>query len=192
MRKVWAIVLTGVLILGLASCGNTEPKPQVQESEPVQQAEDEDAAQAEEPQTQIYTNDYGFTFSYNPAIFTIEESGTGAVFRMIGREDTNQIPVYLSVSVTSEYARDDLAEGLQLQSGSDDATLEDTTVGAGSYEAKQVYYTLDTEAGEEQMLFYLIQIEEVGVIQIEICSGVTEDEMTSAYMEELIGSFTME
>lgn len=138
----------------------------------------------------VYTNDYGFTVTYDDTIFEMIADEGCNTLQLMNQDMENEIPVYVAFQVIENSTVEDIAEGVRAQSEVVSDTTE-ATVGSGNYEAKSFIQTMNLDIGEQSVTFYLLQYN-TEVIMIEKGCATEEDAQREALLQEILDSFTLE
>lgn len=175
MKKLFCLTLALLLALCAAGCGREEPEVDLAELQKT-------------PETMTMAGE-GWSFTYDPLLF--EDSGDMTV-TYIG--DDSPMPVYLAVQVFPGDTAQTLAEGLRLQSGSDDTKIEDAAVGRDGLAAKYVY--IERTVGEisevtQYQRFYALDAAG-GCVLLEAGSYDGAPEAANDGLEAMLNSFALQ
>jgi hypothetical protein len=199
-RKVLALILITICAVSMTACSGksegqvSESSQQEAETEETEDAEEIPEEEAEEPAEEtvgvVHKSAFGYSMSYDPSVFELEESDDADRFTYVGEEDVDA-PIYISVLPYTDMDAESLAAGLVLQSGRDDVTAEDTYFGADGIETKNVY--IETEVGDITQIqaMYVIPMGE-GSLLVEIGGYVGEPQTAEWKLEEMLGTFTLD
>ena len=144
---------------------------------------------AEEHGSEVQESSLGYSMTYDPTVFVLDETGESDSYVYMTAEKLNA-PVYISVQQYPDMDAQTLAEGLVLQSGIDDVEVQDTFFGADGLETKCVYVEKEVEAVTQIQIFYAVPVEE-GALLVEIGSYVGVPETVDWKFEEMLGSFVL-
>jgi hypothetical protein len=198
-RKALAMILVSVCTISLTACSGKSESPVSESSQQETEAEETEKAvetpeeETEEPADEttgvVHESAFGYSMSYDPSVFELEESDDADRFTYAGEEEVDA-PIYISVLPYADMDAESLAAGLVLQSGRDDVTAEDTYFGADGIETKNVY--IETEVGDitQVQAMYAIPMGE-GSLLVEIGGYVGEPQMAEWKLEEMLGTFTL-
>ena len=144
---------------------------------------------AEEHASEVQESSLGYSMTYDPTVFVLDETGESDSYTYMTAEKLDA-PVYLTVQKYTDMDAQTLAEGLALQSGSDDVEVQDAFFGADSLETKLVYVEKEVEGVTQIQIFYAIPVEE-GVLLVEIGSYIGGPQVVDWKIEEMLGTFTL-
>ena len=144
---------------------------------------------AEEHASEVQESSLGYSMTYDPTVFVLDETGESDSYTYMTAEKLDA-PVYLTVQKYTDMDAQTLAEGLALQSGSDDVEVQDAFFGADSLETKLVYVEKEVEGVTQIQIFYAIPVEE-GALLVEIGSYVGGPEVVDWKIEEMLGTFAL-
>lgn len=212
MKNKWFILLLA-MICSLSACGGggnaqsdgSAKEPDVSQTAPAadadgsqtlpaQDADETDPGEgryeypSEDAGPVVQESTLGYSMSYDPTVFTLDDTGEGDVF-IYNTAETLDAPVYLSVLAYPDMDAQTLAEGLVLQSGLDGVEVQDTYFGAEGMEAKNVYLEEDVDGVTQVHVFYAVPDGE-GSLLIEIGSYTGVPAQIEAKFEEMLGTFT--
>lgn len=216
-RKIGYVLVVFSMVLSITACGSKKGTDQTPQSstQPEQtetletqapQAESEDtevpeATEASESteapevtaasEAEIYQSDYGYEIKCDRSKFEIYNADGNDTYSLIGQDLNKELPIYIAVQLFTDTDAAEIAEGLKLQSGSDDVEIENTTMGAENYKAKSVYVEVKNDLGTQSISYLAVQ-NGSDVFLIEAGGYVGEEESISGEIEAMLGSFTME
>jgi hypothetical protein len=196
-RKAVTVILATVCAVSMTACSGKSESP-ASESSQEEAEETEDAEELPEEETEepveetageVHESAFGYSMSYDPTVFELEESDDADRFSYIGEEDVDA-PIYISVLPYADMDADALAAGLVLQSGRDDVTAEDTYFGADGIETQNVYIETEVNDVTQIQAMYAIPMDE-GSLLVEIGGYVGEPQLVEGKLEEMLGTFTL-
>lgn len=132
-------------------------------------------------------------------LFRLEHDN--GVDRVVCKEET-PLPVYIAFQVYKDTSAQELVDGLILQTGLDDATAEEDTIGAEETPCKSIYVERDVDGLRQVQIFYVVRRgeglveEELGSILVEVGTYYSSDidetisEEIADGLEEVLGSIT--
>lgn len=144
---------------------------------------------AEEHGSEVQESGLGYSMTYDPTVFVLDETGESDSYVYMTAEKLNA-PVYISVQQYPDMDAQTLAEGLVLQSGIDDVEVQDTFFGADGLETKCVYVEKEVEGVTQIQIFYAVPVKE-GSLLVEIGSYVGVPETVDWKFEEMLGTFVL-
>lgn len=206
-----AVAITFICTMAV-SCGQAEREenhvssgqtsPEVDRIEEVKQDETEENTNktgAEAAETEIYDypsedageqmfeSELGYSLTYDPKFFTLDDTGEGDRFFYLTAESI-AMPVYISVQSYGDMDVETLTNGIILQSGLDDVAAEDVYFGADSIETKNVAIEREDGGVKQRQIFYVIPKGE-GSILLEVGGYEGMPEMAEVKFEEMLGTF---
>ncbi len=144
---------------------------------------------SEDAKAQLWESPLGYSLMYHPERFTLDDTDGTDTFTYHTDEQLDG-PVYLSVQSYDDMDAETLAEGIALQSGMDDVSVEDALFGADSIETKSVYIQKESDGLSQIQVFYAIPAQETTLL-LEICSYVGVPVQIDGFLEEMLGTFTL-
>lgn len=144
---------------------------------------------AEEHASEVQESSLGYSMTYDPTVFVLDETDESDSYTYMTAEKLDA-SVYIAVQKYTDMDAQTLAEGLALQSGSDDVEVQDAFFGADSLETKLVYVEKEVEGVTQIQIFYAIPVEE-GALLVEIGSYVGGPEVVDWKIEEMLGTFVL-
>lgn len=144
---------------------------------------------SEDAGTVEWESPLGYSLTYDPTVFTLDDTGEAEVFTYNTTESFDA-PVYLSVQSYADMDAQTLAEGLALQSGMDGVEVQDANFGADGIEAKLVYIEKEADGVKQVQIFYAIPKGE-GSLLVEMGSYVGVPMTVDGKMEEMLGTFSL-
>lgn len=142
---------------------------------------------SEDAGVQVFESELGYSLTYDPTFFTLDDTGEGDTFSYHTAESI-AIPVYISVQSYGDMDAGTLADGIILQSGLDGVAAEDVYFGADSIEAKNVAIEREDGGVTQTQIFYAIPKGE-GSILLEVGGYEGMPEMAEVKFEEMLGTF---
>lgn len=216
-KKMLALLLAVTCVISCAACAGKEGKGtdgSVQKetdavggetaldtkAEETDKAETEEINQAEtgggeyeypseDAGTVEWESPLGYSMTYDPTVFTLDDTGEADVFTYNTAEKLDA-PAYISVQSYSDMDAQTLAEGLALQSGIDGVEVQDAYFGAVSVETKLVYIEKEVEGVKQIQIFYAIPVGE-GSLLVEAGTYAGVPERVDWQFEETMGTFTL-
>lgn len=208
-KRMMALLLTVTCVISCAACvGKERSQPDGsaqkeadtigEEIAPDTKAEETDKTEtgggeyeypAEGAGTVVWESPLGYSMTYDPAVFTLDDTGEADVFTYNTTEKLDA-PVYISVQSYPDMDDQTLAEGLALQSGSDGVEVQDAYFGAGSVETKLIYIEREVEGLKQIQIFYAIPAGE-GSLLVEMGTYVGVPKSVDGKFEETIGTFML-
>lgn len=143
---------------------------------------------SEEAGSVQYDSPLGYSCTYDPTVFVLDDTGDGDRFSYQTSE-TLAAPVYMSVQLHSDMSADTLAEGLALQSGIDGVEVQDTYFGANGTATKSVYIEQEINGVNQIQTFYAIP-SGTGSLLVELGGYVGMPDGAEHKMQEITGSFS--
>lgn len=134
----------------------------------------------------VYESKLGYSLTYDPTAFTLDETGESDIFTYNTSEEL-AAPIYLSFQKYTDMDAQTLAEGLALQSGIDGVEVQDAYFGADNLMVKTVYIEKEVNGVRQIQIFYAIPVEE-GSLLLDIGTYVGVSMMTDAKLEEMLGT----
>lgn len=134
-----------------------------------------------------YTSRLGYSMTYNPTAFTLDDSGEHDTFVYNSKTDS---PIYIAVQPYTDFDVKTAVDGLILQSGRDDVKATEVYFGADSIKTQSVYIEKDVNGIKQIQAFYVIPVGSGSMI-VEIGSYVSTDEKTDSKIEEMLGTFSL-
>ena len=134
-----------------------------------------------------YTSRLGYSMTYNPTAFTLDDSGEHDTFVYNSKTDS---PIYIAVQPCTDFDVKTAVDGLILQSGRDDVKATEVYFGADSIKTQSVYIEKDVNGIKQIQAFYVIPVGSGSMI-VEIGSYVSIDEKTDSKIEEMLGTFSL-
>lgn len=145
---------------------------------------------SEDAGTVAWESSLGYSMTYDPTVFTLDDTGEADVFTYNTAEKLDA-PVYISVQSYSDMDAQTLAEGLALQSGVDGVEVQDSYFGAVTVETKVVYIEKEVEGVKLIQIFYAIPKGE-GSLLVEVGTYVDAPWQEIDWrIEEMLGTFTL-
>ncbi len=216
-KKILALLLAVTCVISCSACAGKEggqPDGNVQketgavggETTLDTKAEETDKAQTEETDqaetgggeyeypsedagTVEWESPHGYSMTYDPTVFTLDDTGEADVFTYNTAEKLDA-PVYISVQAYPDMDAETLADGLVLQSGIDGVEAQDAYFGADSVETKNVYIEKEVDGVKQIQIFYAIPAGE-GSLLVEMGSYVGVPENVDWKFEEMLGTFAL-
>ena len=136
-----------------------------------------------------YTSRLGYSMTYNPTAFTLDDSGDHDTFVFNSNEKTDA-PIYITVQPYTDFDVKTAVDGLILQSGRDDVKATEAYFGADSIKTQSVYIEKDVNGIKQIQAFYVIPVGSGSMI-VEIGSFVGTEAKTDAKIEEMLGTFSL-
>lgn len=136
-----------------------------------------------------YTSRLGYSMTYNPTAFTLDDSGDRDTFVFNSNEKTDS-PIYITVQPYTDFDVKAAVDGLILQSGRDDVKATEAYFGADSIKTQSVYIEKDVNGIKQIQTFYVIPVGSGSMI-VEIGSYIGTDEKTDSKIEEMLGTFSL-
>ena len=143
---------------------------------------------SEEAGSVQYDSPLGYSCTYDPTVFVLDDTGDGDRFSYRTSE-TLAAPVYMSVQIHSDMSAETLAEGLALQSGIDGVEVQDTYFGANGTATKSVYIEQEINGVNQIQTFYAIP-SGTGSLLVELGGYVGMPESAEHKLQEITGSFS--
>lgn len=144
---------------------------------------------SEDHTSEVQESSLGYSMTYDPTVFVLDETDESDSYTYMTAEKLDA-SVYIAVQKYTDMDAQTLAEGLALQSGSDDVEVQDAFFGADSLETKLVYVEKEVEGVTQIQIFYAIPVEE-GALLVEIGSYVGGPEVVDWKIEEMLGTFVL-
>lgn len=217
-KKILALLLAVTCVISCSACASKEGSQSdgiVQKETDVvggetaldTKAEETDKAETEETdQTEADGGEYeypsedagtvawesplGYSMTYDPTVFTFDDTGEAEVFTYNTAEKLDA-PVYISVQSYPDMDAQTLAEGLALQSGIDGVEVQDSYFGAVTVETKVVYIEKEVEGVKLIQIFYAIPKGE-GSLLVEAATYADAPWQEIDWrIEEMLGTFTL-
>ena len=136
-----------------------------------------------------YTSRFGYSMTYNPTAFTLDDSGDRDTFVYNSNEKADA-PIYITVQPYTDFDVKAAVDGLILQSGRDDVKATEAYFGADSIKTQSVYIEKDVNGIKQIQAFYVIPAGSGSMI-VEIGSFVGTAAKTDAEIEEMLGTFSL-
>lgn len=136
-----------------------------------------------------YTSRLGYSMTYNPTAFTLDDSGDHDTFVFNSNEKTDA-PIYITVQPYTDFDVKTAVDGLILQSGRDDVKATEAYFGADSIKTQSVYIEKDVNGIKQIQAFYVIPVGSGSMI-VEIGSFFGTEAKTDAKIEEMLGTFSL-
>lgn len=143
---------------------------------------------SEEAGSVQYDSTLGYSCTYDPTVFVLDDTGDGDRFSYRTSE-TLAAPVYMSVQMHSDMSAETLAEGLALQSGIDGVEVQDTYFGANGIATKSVYIEQEINGVNQIQTFYAIP-SGTGSLLVELGGYVGMPDGAEHKLQEITGSFS--
>lgn len=202
-KKILILLLAVTCVISCLSCAGKEgshadgsdaggeviPDIKVEETDQAEADNVEYENPSEDAEMVVRESPLGYSMSYDPAAFTLDDTGEADIFTYNGAEKLDA-PVYLSVQSYPDMDARTLAEGLVLQSGIDGVEAQDAYFGADSIETKLVYIEREVEGVKQIQIFYAIPAGE-GSLLVEMGSYAGVPENADWKFEEMLGTFTL-
>jgi len=199
-KKGITVLLITLVSIALVGCGGQTPdvpsdavteaeeKSEVTEEKESAEETESEAETAELGQRILYESPYGYTVQYDDTYFEVVNSEGSDCIQLKGQDLEKEVPTYVSITPTEETV-EYLAEGLALQSGTDDVVVSDTVMSAKEYPSKLVYYqTEDDPRGITYQTYHVVKAGDT-VYLIEIVSGDNTSSQVDNAIEEILASF---
>ena len=204
-KKLLTALLTVISVIALSACAEKEAEQAERSNgetiEAVSIANESDVNEtttvddmvyeypAEEHASEVQESSLGYSMTYDPTVFVLDETDESDSYTYMTAEKLDA-SVYIAVQKYTDMDAQTLAEGLVLQSGSDDVEVQDAFFGADSLETKLVYVEKEVEGVTQIQIFYVIPVEE-GALLVEIGSYVGGPEVVDWKIEEMLGTFAL-
>ena len=204
-KKLLTALLTVISVIALSACAEKEAEQAERSNgetiEAVSIANESDVNEtttvddmvyeypAEEHASEVQESSLGYSMTYDPTVFVLDETDESDSYTYMTAEKLDA-SVYIAVQKYTDMDAQTLAEGLVLQSGSDDVEVQDAFFGADSLETKLVYVEKEVEGVTQIQIFYAIPVEE-GVLLVEIGSYIGGPQVVDWKIEEMLGTFTL-
>lgn len=184
-KKMLVLLLAAVCAVSCLACaGKEEIQPDGSTQKETDPMDEETGAG-----TVVWESPLGYSMTYDPAVFTLDNTGETDVFTYHTAEKLDA-PVYLSIQAYPDMDAQTLAEGLVLQSGIDGVEVQDAYFGAAGVETKLVNIEKEVEGVKQIQIFYAIPIRE-GSLLVEMGAYVGVPELVDGKLEEMLGTFTL-
>ncbi len=164
-------------------------KAQTEETDQAETGGGEYEYPSEDAGTVEWESPHGYSMTYDPTVFTLDDTGEADVFTYNTAEKLDA-PVYISVQAYPDMDAETLADGLVLQSGIDGVEAQDAYFGADSMETKNVYIEKEVDGVKQIQIFYAIPAGE-GSLLVEMGSYVGVPENVDWKFEEMLGTFAL-
>lgn len=132
----------------------------------------------------------GYVMTYDPTVFTLDDTGDGRDIYTYHTSETLDGPVYIAIQSYPDMDAQTLADGIALQSGQDGVAAQDTYFGADSLDTLCVYYEEEADGVTQVHTFYAVPKGE-GALLVEITGYVDLPLQIQAKLEEMAGTFTL-
>lgn len=210
-KKFLALFLAAICVISVSACAGKEGSqiggdiPQNMDADSGENVSDAETNNTEADEKDMEGGEYeypsenagnvvqestlGYSMTYDPTLFTLDDTGEADVFNYNTAESLDA-PVYISVQSYPDMDAETLAEGLALQSGIDDVTMQDAYFGADGMETKNIYIEKEVEGIRQTQVFYSIPAGE-GSLLVEIGGYVGMPETAEWKFEEMLGTFSL-
>lgn len=145
---------------------------------------------SEETGNVTQTSPFGYVMTYDPTVFTLDDTTTDTETYIYNTAEKLDAPVYLSVQNYADMDAKTLADGLALQSGIDGVNVEEANFGADGIETYSIYYEQEENEVKQVYVFYAIPKGQ-GTLLVEIMSYVGVPETVDGKFEEMLGTFAL-
>lgn len=178
--------------------GEIAPDTKTEETDTAVEMEETDTTEADGVEYEYPTEDagtvawespLGYSMTYDPTVFTLDDTGEADVFTY-NTAETLDAPVYISVQSYPDMDAQTLAEGLVLQSGIDDLEIQDGYFASVSVETKLVYIEKETDGLKQILIYHVIPVGE-GSLLVEMGTYAGVPLIVDGVMEETINTFTL-
>ena len=132
----------------------------------------------------------GYAMTYDPTVFTLDDTGDGLDVYTYHTAETLDGPAYMAIQSYPDMDATTLADGIALQSGQDGVAAQDTYFGADSLDTKCVSYEEDVSGVTQVHAFYAVAKGD-GALLVEITGYVDMPMQIQAEFEEMAGTFTL-
>lgn len=198
MRERMFLLAVTLCMIFVSACAGAHPDENAAgTSPPAREEGGTDAEQEEEPPeypspdagSAVRESPLGYRMAYDPAAFTLDDTAEGMEsYQYLSAEPA--APVHVSIQAYADMEARTLAEGLALQSGMDDVTVQDTCFGKDNLEAWSVAVEKTTEEMVQTQVFYVLPASS-GSLLIEIGGYAGMPETAEGKIEEMLASFTL-
>lgn len=168
----------------------TDAAPTEEPIEATEEVTETEAAEVVDDELETFTSEYGYSVTYNPAMFETRNAEGVDYFEPIGQEYGEKVPTYVAIWKTEDTV-DNVVAGLALQSGRDDIEMSMSTFGPESYPSTSLTYQEETEIGIQYMTFQVVDANGV-VYVIEVCNGDDITQEMTGGIENILGTFVVE
>lgn len=132
----------------------------------------------------------GYAMTYDPTVFTLDDTGDDQDIYTYHTSETLDGPVYIAIQSYPDMDAQTLAEGIVLQSGQDGVAAQDTYFGADSLDTQCVSYEEDVDGVTQVHAFYAVPKGE-GALLVEITGYADLPLQIQAKLEEMTGTFQL-
>lgn len=153
------------------------------EENPVLGYPSEDASDVEQDSS------LGYTMTYDPSVFTLDDTGDADRF-IYNTAEKLDAPVYLIVQAYPDMDAGVLAEGLVLQSGGEEVSTEDVSLGRDHAESRRIYMEKAGEKVTQTQTFYVLSSGE-GSLLVEVGGYMRMPENIEEKFEKMLESFCL-
>lgn len=169
--------------------GEITPDEKTEETDKTETGGVEYEYTSENAGTVIWESTLGYSMTYDPTVFTLDDEGEADVFTYNTAEELDA-PVYISVQSYPDVDAQALAERLALQSGIDGTEPYDVFFGADGIESKSVYIEKEIDGMKQIQIFDAMPVGE-GSLLVEMGTYVGVPESVDWKIEETVGTFTL-
>lgn len=132
----------------------------------------------------------GYVMTYDPTVFTLDDTGDDQDIYTYHTSETLDGPVYIAIQSYPDMDAQTLAEGIVLQSGQDGVAAQETYFGADSLDTQCVSYEEEVNGVTQVHTFYAVPKGE-GALLVEITSYVDLPLQIQGKLEEMTGTFAL-
>ena len=132
----------------------------------------------------------GYAMTYDPTVFTLDDTGEDQDIYTYHTSETLDGPVYIAIQSYPDMDGKTLADGLALQSGQDGVVAQDTYFGADNLDTQCVYYEEDVNGVTQVHTFYAVPKGE-GALLVEVTGYVNLPLQIQGKLEEMTGTFEL-
>jgi uncharacterized lipoprotein YehR (DUF1307 family) len=178
-KKIVSLIITSLCIFSLVACGNNKSKEIETNNNDVEIETESTQEKVEEITTKeeytTFISSLGYSIKYNETLFSLETKDDVDRF-VYKNEDEYNLPIYVSIE-NKDMSAKDLVDGLVLQSGDDNVSVEEIYLGKKSIEANMIYVENIVEEEKQIRIDYVIAIDENTSLLLEVgsCENVSED-----------------
>lgn len=132
----------------------------------------------------------GYAMTYDPTVFTLDDTGEDQDIYTYHTSETLDGPVYIAIQSYPDMDAKTLADGIALQSGQDGVAAQETYFGADSLDTQCVYYDEDVNGVTQVHTFYAVPKGE-GALLVEVTGYVNLPLQIQGKLEEMTGTFEL-
>ena len=132
----------------------------------------------------------GYAMTYDPTVFTLDDTGEDQDIYTYHTSETLDGPVYIAIQSYPDMDAKTLADGIALQSGQDGVAAQETYFGADSLDTQCVYYEEDVNGVTQVHTFYAVPKGE-GALLVEVTGYVNLPLQIQGKLEEMTGTFEL-